>query len=302
MQEALAIQSADRAVRRPDLNGLRLQMPGQDAQYLILDGYKCQIPDRWTAQGLFVEDPLTSDADLDEITTGTGLAEHAVLAQGTSGDRIYLISYPPAPGSIQLVKMLITQRDTFNRYQFNRNKIHKLAQVVIDAIPNGPIVPPVSALPPAHTGPATQEVLGRFIVILLRPDVDLNEIGLRRPQAEHAPLLQNASARAWRARMGTSQELWAGDTPGNDHSAVFRPRETRAPVTRRVRTRRPHGHWIVAGTFAFGGLLLYDRVLRFLIQGGPPDVVLLTAIILYATAAVQVAALLGGALMREVSG
>jgi hypothetical protein len=137
--------TANAPIRRPDLNGVRMQTPGEDTQYLILDGYKCQIPDPWTEQSLFVGVPIEPDVDLDEIVTGTDLAKRAVLARGTSGG-IYLISYPPAPGSTTLVKMNITQPNNFKSYQFNEAKVVQLPQVVIEAIPTGSPVPPASPL------------------------------------------------------------------------------------------------------------------------------------------------------------
>jgi hypothetical protein len=128
--------------RRPDLNGLIMKIPGQDALYLILDGYKCHIPNPQTLANLFVTGfTITQDANLNEITTGTPLAADAVLAQAP-GTGVYLISFDPTPLSTAIVKMGIVNPTIFARYQFNTAKVVPVPLVVLQGIPSGPNVPP----------------------------------------------------------------------------------------------------------------------------------------------------------------
>jgi len=132
--------------RRPDLNGLIMKVPGRDPLYLILDGYKCHIPNMTTLTNLFVPNPtITPDAGLNEITTGNPITNGAVLARAIGTAGVYLISAPPAPPNATICKMGIVSTHIFERYQFNSAKIVEVPLVVLEGIPTGPNVAPPTA-------------------------------------------------------------------------------------------------------------------------------------------------------------
>lgn len=131
--------------RRPDLNGLIMHIPGQTALYLILDGYKCHIPNEQTAKNLFVPNfVITPDPSLNDITTGPPLADGAVLARA-EGTGVHLISNNPTPPPSGIVKMGIINTTIFHRYQFDFAKVVVVPWIIFHAIPTGPNVPPPTA-------------------------------------------------------------------------------------------------------------------------------------------------------------
>jgi hypothetical protein len=114
---------------RNDLNGLLLQLAGEAAVYLVINGFRRWVPNMDTHNNLFVGNAKITPFDISQVSLGPQLSDGAVLAKGDS-DAVYLVSTG--------VKMLIPSMDIFNRYQFNTSKIKKVPQVVIDSIPNGP--------------------------------------------------------------------------------------------------------------------------------------------------------------------
>ncbi|MDQ1833128.1 hypothetical protein [Massilia scottii] len=115
---------------RNDLNGLRMQLPGAPAIYLIDRGVKRHIPDPTTYNNLFRDwSGIVQDPHLNNIDTGTPLSHGAVLAQAQGDAAVYLID--------QGVKRHIASPATMDRYYFDWNKIQHVAPILIRSIQNG---------------------------------------------------------------------------------------------------------------------------------------------------------------------
>ncbi|HKR23206.1 MAG TPA: hypothetical protein VJS17_11455 [Pyrinomonadaceae bacterium] len=117
----------------PELNGLILQLPGAAPLYLVLNAYRCWIPDPQTLQNLFIPGAtITPSINIGVVSEGAALTSGAVLVQGDASPQVYLVSNG--------VKMWIPDEATLNRYQFSKAQIQIVPQVVIDFLPNGPNV------------------------------------------------------------------------------------------------------------------------------------------------------------------
>jgi hypothetical protein len=130
---AAAAASGDTSAPHPELNGQLLQLPGQPAVYLVLNAFRCWVPDPTTFNNLF--NPGTKpilDPNIGLISAGTALTSGAMLAKGTASATVYLLTYG--------VKMGIPSGDVFNAYHFNWSAIQTFPQIVIDSIPTGPNV------------------------------------------------------------------------------------------------------------------------------------------------------------------
>ena len=116
----------------PELNGLLIQLPGAAPIYLVLNGYRCWIPDP-TLANLCVPNPsVFLDINIGVVSEGPAITSGAVLAKAVGTDTIYLVTNG--------VKMAIPSPDVFNRYQFNWSTVQLVAPVLIDFIPTGPDV------------------------------------------------------------------------------------------------------------------------------------------------------------------
>ena len=117
----------------PELNGLLVQLPTAPQCYLVLNGYRCWIPDTPTFNNLF---PATAkiifDIGIGVISEGDPLTSGACLVKGDSDPTIYLVTNG--------VKMGIPSMTVFNDYQFNAATVQTIPQVVIDFLPTDPIV------------------------------------------------------------------------------------------------------------------------------------------------------------------
>ena len=121
------------ASNRPDLNGLRVQLPGSPAIYLIDRGQKRYIPDPATFNNLFKNWSHYQDLDVDSIETGQPISVGAILAAPVGSGTIYLLDCG--------VKRHITAPSVMNKYNFNWDRVYKLPPIAIDNIPTGdPIV------------------------------------------------------------------------------------------------------------------------------------------------------------------
>lgn len=117
----------------PELNGLLLQLPGAPQIYLVLNGFRCWVPDPQTLANLFVSSrTIVPDINIGVVAQGPALTSGAVLAQAIGTAPCYLVTNG--------VKMWIPSSDIFNHYQFNQKNIQFVAPVLIDFIPNGPNV------------------------------------------------------------------------------------------------------------------------------------------------------------------
>jgi hypothetical protein len=117
----------------PQLNGLQLQLPGAAPVYLVLNSFRCWIPDPTTYQNLFVPGAtVVPDINIGVVSEGPAITSGAVLLQGSASPQVYLITNG--------VKMWIPSPAIFTRYQFNAAKILVVPQIVINSIPTGPDV------------------------------------------------------------------------------------------------------------------------------------------------------------------
>ena len=117
----------------PELNGLLLQLPGAPQIYLVLNGFRCWVPDQTTFNNLFVSGAtIVQDINIGVVSQGQALTSGAVLVQGSSSPQVYLLNNG--------FKCWIPTPTIFSRYQFNGSSIQVVAQAILNAIPNGPDV------------------------------------------------------------------------------------------------------------------------------------------------------------------
>lgn len=117
----------------PELNGLLLQLPGNPNVYLVINGYRCWVPDSGTFTNLFISGAtIIQDINIGAVSEGPPLTSGAVLAQGSSSPQVYLVSNG--------FKCWIPTPAIFSRYQFNASNIQGCAPVIINSVPNGPDV------------------------------------------------------------------------------------------------------------------------------------------------------------------
>ncbi|MBV8523410.1 MAG: hypothetical protein JOY71_15015 [Acetobacteraceae bacterium] len=118
------------SVRR-DLDGLRLQTPGDPAVYMIDQGTKRHVADPQTYTALFRDwNSIVQDADTNEIDTGPEIAAGTALVQGFGDAHVYLVD--------QGTKRWIESPATMDRYDFDWNKIFRVPMGAIQAMPDGP--------------------------------------------------------------------------------------------------------------------------------------------------------------------
>ena len=112
----------------PELNGYLLKHPEKPAIYLILNGYRRQVPNVETLNGLFVTNrTVHEDFHIDLITKGDDIASGATLVKGDGSDPWYLL-----PGK---VKMWIPNEQIFAQHQFRA--VTTIPQILVNGIPDG---------------------------------------------------------------------------------------------------------------------------------------------------------------------
>jgi hypothetical protein len=127
--QAFIERIANMSLRR-DLDGLRVQLPGDPAIYLMDAGKKRHIPDPPTYNNLFRDwSGIVQDVDLNDIDTGTPISHGAVLAQAFGDPAVYLIDGGQ--------KRHIGSPATMDRYELSWNTIQHVAPSLIAAIPTG---------------------------------------------------------------------------------------------------------------------------------------------------------------------
>jgi hypothetical protein len=116
---------------RRDLDGLRLQTPGDAAIYMIDQGRRRHISDPNTYNSLY-RDWVTRviDIDVNEIDGGEEIASGTNLIQGYGNAAVYLLDGGR--------KRWIENSATMDRYDFDWRKIIHVPMSVIDALQNGP--------------------------------------------------------------------------------------------------------------------------------------------------------------------
>lgn len=116
----------------PELNGLLLQLPTAPQCYLVLNGYRCWIPDTPTFNDLFPPNAkIIFDIGIGAVSEGNPLSVGACLVKGDSDPTIYLVTNG--------VKMGIPSLTVLSDYQFG-GAVVTVPQIVIDYVPTGPIV------------------------------------------------------------------------------------------------------------------------------------------------------------------
>jgi hypothetical protein len=115
---------------RRDLDGLRVQLPGDPAIYLMDRGQKRHIPDP-TYNNLFRDwNGVVQDANLDEIDTGPPLTEGAFLVQAFGEAAIYVVDGAQ--------KRRIASPGTMDRYYLAWDRVQHVTPSIIAAILTGP--------------------------------------------------------------------------------------------------------------------------------------------------------------------
>lgn len=117
----------------PELNGYRIKTVTSAAVYLVLDGKRRGIPNEATYFNLFRSwDGIQNVIDIDRIDDGGNLSDGAMLAKSPSSATVYLVSNG--------VKRGIASAAVFDKYSFDWDKIVTVSAVVLDAVPNGPVI------------------------------------------------------------------------------------------------------------------------------------------------------------------
>lgn len=118
---------------RPELDGLRVSlMPGQPI-YLVMEGGYRRLVTREAQENLFLNlEQVLYDLDVNDISEMPPLSSDAVLAIGEGLHTRYLVSNG--------LKYGVPSPPVFDRYGFNPYKVVVVPPVVINAIPNGPVL------------------------------------------------------------------------------------------------------------------------------------------------------------------
>ncbi|GAA2333112.1 hypothetical protein [Streptomyces violaceusniger] len=132
---AAATQNSSAQIQgeHPELNGYRIKTVNSSAVYLVLDGKRRGIPNEATYFNLFRSwDGIQNVIDIDRIDDGGNLSDGAMLAKSPSSATVYLVSNG--------IKRGITSAAVFDKYSFDWDKIVTVSAVVLDAVPNGPVI------------------------------------------------------------------------------------------------------------------------------------------------------------------
>ena len=106
---------------RTDLNGLRVQLPGDSRVYLVDQGRIRHIPNPLVYNALFRDvGGIVPDININEIATGEPVPETAILFRTTDNPKVWLLDGVPP----HQVKRWITSPAAMDRYHFNWNTIH----------------------------------------------------------------------------------------------------------------------------------------------------------------------------------
>ncbi|MBT0770755.1 hypothetical protein KIH74_17560 [Kineosporia sp. J2-2] len=112
---------------RPELNGLRVRVPNNNAIYLVLDGYRRFVPNMTTYNKLFRDETgIVTDTGVADIPVGPALSDGASLI---GGNGVYLVS--------NQVKRHVSSGAAMDKYWFSWSKVFEVPQVVLDAMASG---------------------------------------------------------------------------------------------------------------------------------------------------------------------
>jgi len=123
-----------RAAQRSDLNGLRMQIPGNPAIFLIDQGKKRWITNEYVYTNLFRDwDGIVQDIGLAYIDRGPDITNNTLLVQagglGIPGNPVWLYD--------QGVKRWIISPSVMDKYNFSWNTIEVVPYAILDTIPRG---------------------------------------------------------------------------------------------------------------------------------------------------------------------
>jgi hypothetical protein len=130
---ALTVGVAPKALGapRPELNGLRVKVPGQEAVYLIDKGYRRWIPSPETYNNLFRDwSGVYEDLAIADIPLAAPITDGAVLAAGLGTTAIYLVDAG--------VKRWITTEAAMEKYHFNYGRVYNVPMILLLSIGTGP--------------------------------------------------------------------------------------------------------------------------------------------------------------------
>lgn len=115
-------------------NGTLLALSGTQAQYVVLDGQTCLIPNPPTEQNLFTQAAINqmktvTQAEFNSMPAGPALTNGASLAtaQSAPGEPIYLLSWGQ--------RCWIVSPEVFSAYGFNNSKVQ--VNPGVNSIPQG---------------------------------------------------------------------------------------------------------------------------------------------------------------------
>ncbi|GAP94186.1 hypothetical protein [Leptolyngbya sp. NIES-2104] len=115
---------------RPDLNGLRVKLPGQPEIYLIDQGYRRWIPNPTTFNNLFRNwNGIVEEISITSIPRGQNISSGAILARAYGTAPVYLVD--------QGLKRWITSPAAMDRYNFAWGRIYELPAISLNAIATG---------------------------------------------------------------------------------------------------------------------------------------------------------------------
>jgi hypothetical protein len=116
----------------PELNGKRVQKPGHPEVYLIVDGQKRHIPDRFTYNRLFRDsNGIIQDPNLNQIDSGPAIYSGALLAKGPGTDPVWFVD------AATRLKRRVASPAAMDKYHFDWGQIESVSIYVLDAIISG---------------------------------------------------------------------------------------------------------------------------------------------------------------------
>jgi hypothetical protein len=131
LQERHARDSREGGVITPELNGLRVKLPGNPAVYLIDRGVRRHVPDPETYNRLFRSwDGIQEQYFFSIIQVGAPISTDAVLMRGWGTPAVYFVE----PG----VKRHVSSPAAMDRYHFDWAKIVQVPASFLATIPDGP--------------------------------------------------------------------------------------------------------------------------------------------------------------------
>lgn len=109
---------------RVDIRGLRVQLPGNTAIYLIdTTGKKRHIPNPQVYNAIFKNwEGIIQDLDVNDIENGPPLSANAILFKCIDSPNVYLLDSGATPSSY--VKRHIANPAVMDRWNFDWNKVH----------------------------------------------------------------------------------------------------------------------------------------------------------------------------------